>query len=150
LAEYSQGSVALCRVRGFFTRGAFTLKKYFSRFLPFGPLDQLRWCLPQSGKDDDNEHEDEGGAHGFLDFGGGAGGIEDYLGEGCIARFYDWGIYDTYLANQSAVAPDPALSSSSSIMVGGLLTIFCICSAFALNLSPYLSAPLSIAPSSTP
>jgi hypothetical protein len=108
------------------------LKKYFSPFLPFGPLVQPRLYLALLEEDHD-DNEDEGGACGFLAFSQGGGGIEDCLGEGGIAGFSDGGIYDAHQVNRSALAPDTS-SSSSPMMVEGLLAIFHICSAVALDL----------------
>jgi hypothetical protein len=68
-----------------------------------------------------------------LVFGGGGGGKAGCFREGGIARFSDGGISDTHLANLAAAVPD-ASPSSSSHMVGGLLTNLFICSVFSSNL----------------
>jgi hypothetical protein len=89
--EYSNGLVASCQNGHSFTWGAFTLKKDFSTFFPFGPLVQPCQCCPPSEEDED-EDEDEGGASGFLTLSGVGRGKEGCLGEGGMAGFSDGAI----------------------------------------------------------
>jgi hypothetical protein len=112
---------------------------YFSPFCPFGPLVQLHGYLPLSEEDNDDE-EDKGRALGCLDEGGG-GGTEESLEEDGMARFSDGGICDAHQVSLFTMAPN-ASPSSALVMVGGLLTIFLICSAITCNLF-YLSFPAS-------
>jgi hypothetical protein len=81
-AEYFQGSVASCQNGRSFTWGAFTLKKYFFPFLPFGPLDQLHLYLPSSEKDVHDVNEDGGALDIFPFAAGGGGGTEESLRKG--------------------------------------------------------------------
>jgi hypothetical protein len=121
-AEYSKGSVVSCRNGRSFTRGAFTLKKYFSPFLPFEPLVQPRRCLPLSEIDEDDDDEDEDGGALCFDLGGGGGGREGDLGDGdrgSSGRL--GGTCDAHLDNLSSLIA--SASPSSSLMVGGWLTI---------------------------
>jgi hypothetical protein len=109
--------VASCQNGRSFTQGAFTLQKYFSPFPPFGPLDQLRWCLPLSEEDKDDNYEENGGALRLLDLGGDRGGREGFFEEGGSSG-RSGGICE---ANQDSLSP-AALEvspSSSSLMVGG-------------------------------
>jgi hypothetical protein len=69
---------------------------------------------------EDNDDDEDGGARGYLVFGGSGGGIEGSVVKGEITGFSDGGICDAHLASLAAAIPD-ASSSSSLIMVGGLL-----------------------------
>jgi hypothetical protein len=142
-AEYSQGSVASCRNGRSFTRGAFTLKKYFSPFLPFGPLVQLRWCLPLSEEDDDDDDDDDGGgARRFrlpaTDGGGGGGGTcsNGVSGEGeggSLGRF--GGICDAHLENLSSLPV--SLSSSVAVFLVALNRSACSINFFSISSSAF-------------
>jgi hypothetical protein len=68
-----------------------------------------------------------------LIFGGdGEVGIIESFGEGGMVGFSNWVTWEAYRANLVSATPD-ASPSSSSIIVGGLLAIFLICSAVAYN-----------------
>jgi hypothetical protein len=118
--------------------GRLYFEEVFHPCLYLWTLGPTSFHLSPSKDNDDVDDEDDSGARSFLDFSiGGGGGIEECSGEGGMARFSDGRICDAHLANWLAAAPK-ASSSSSSIMVRGLLAIFLICSPFCLQPSFHL------------
>jgi hypothetical protein len=138
LADYCQGLVTSYRNEYSFTRGAFTLKKYFSPFLPFGPLFQPLWCLSPSEEDNDvDDDEEDGGARGSLNIGGSGGGREGSCSEGGIAGFPDPGISEAHLASLAAAVPEAFPFSG---LVACCSTSFLTYSVFASNLFSMLAS----------
>jgi hypothetical protein len=86
----------------------------------------------EEDEDDDDDDDEDGGALYILDFGGERGREEASAEEGWSLG-KSGGIYEAHLENLAFIVPD-ASPSSSSLIVGSLLTTLYNCSVFSANL----------------